>query len=384
MNKVIKILAIESSCDETAAAVIAASDNKLEILSNVVASQIDLHQKYGGVYPELASRTHAEQIIQVIEEGLDKSQNRMASDICDPTTKFIGLPESSKLDLKEAIAKIDAIAVTYGPGLIGSLVVGLAAAKTLAYVFDKPILPINHWEGHIYSNFVQVDGKRPEFPSLILTVSGGHTNIILMKDHGEYEILGQTLDDAAGEAFDKVARLLRLGYPGGPAISAAAEKFCNGKSKEVLKQLLNDTKFILPRPMINSGDFNFSFSGLKTAVLYKVRALGEMSMDEELIMAYAFQEAITDTLIIKIKQAIKKYRPKSICLTGGVSANKVLREKFTELGNSLDYQPTIHIPQFNLTTDNAAMISVAGYYNFISDKAKKWYDVCVAPNTELK
>ena len=381
-NKKITILAIESSCDETACAVVSTdngqltTDNRLEILSNVVASQIDLHSKYGGVYPELASRTHAEQIIPTILESLEN----VKSTPNDKKNEELLLDGARSV--KSMMEEIDAVAVTYGPGLVGSLVVGLAAAKTLAYVFDKPILPINHWEGHIYSNFVgecqmpnfqcQKDANLPEFPAIILTVSGGHTNIILMKGHGDYEILGQTLDDAAGEAFDKVARLLGLGYPGGPAISARAETYN--------RQQTTDNRFELPRPMIHSGDFNFSFSGLKTAVLYKVRGMGEMSDDDKSMMAYEFQEAITDTLIIKTKKAIEKYRPKSICLTGGVSANKVLREKFVKLGESLDYQPTVHIPPFALTTDNAAMIGVAGYYNFISGKAKKWYDIGVEPN----
>ncbi len=359
-----KILAIESSCDETAAAVVAATDNRqqmdnstrfdspirynrgLEILSNVVASQIDLHKKYGGVYPELASRAHAENILPVIDEALELAG-------CDKN-----------------LGDIEAIAVTYGPGLVGSLVAGLAAAKTLAYVFKKPILPINHWEGHLYS--VWFGQKQPQFPALFLTVSGGHTNLILMKDHGKYEVLGSTVDDAAGEAFDKVARLLGLGYPGGPAISREAEKYN--------KDLARDFK--LPRPMIDSGDFKFSFSGLKTAVLYKIKEIGELTEKDKTFLAWEFQEAATDTLIAKIKKAAEKYQPKSLCLTGGVAANKVLREKFAGLGEVFG-DMKIFIPELNLTTDNAAMIGAAGYFNLLSGKREKWYDVGVNAGANL-
>lgn len=348
------ILSIESSCDETAAAVLSGDNDKLELLSNVVASQIDLHQKYGGVYPELASRAHAEQILPVIEEALSKAFDK---------------------NLPEAMAKIDAIAVTYGPGLIGSLVVGLTAAKTLAYVFNKPIIPINHWEGHLYS--VWLEGAQPVFPALFLTVSGGHTNLILMKNHHDYEILGQTVDDAAGEAFDKVARLLDLGYPGGPAISKEVAKF-DGTDRS--RQKVDTLNF--PRPMLNSHDFNFSFSGLKTAVLYKIRAAGALSPQDKIIFAYAFQEAITDTLITKTCQAIEKFNPKSICLTGGVSANKILRQKFQALAENFP-ELQIHIPPFQFTTDNAAMIAAAGYFHFISGQTQKWYDINVKPTATL-
>ncbi|MDO8513602.1 MAG: tRNA (adenosine(37)-N6)-threonylcarbamoyltransferase complex transferase subunit TsaD [bacterium] len=377
-----KILAIETSCDETAAAVVEGKEengkSRLSILVNVVSSQIELHKKFGGVYPEVASRAHAEKIIPVIEEALEKSETQSAS-----------RRTNVKFNLKDAMKEIDAIAVTYGPGLIGSLAVGLAAAKTLAYCFDKPIIPVHHWEGHIYSNFIREKAKSkkqkvkiPGFPSLILTVSGGHTSLILMKDHGKYEILGQTLDDAAGEAFDKVARLLGLPYPGGPSISAEADKIkyqiVNSKIKERCTQ-----EFNLPRPMINSKDLNFSFSGLKTAVLYKIKALDKLDEKHKAALAAEFQDAITDTLVSKTIQAAKKYHPKSICLTGGVAANKMLREKFLDIEKYLEYQPDIYIPAAELTTDNATMIGAAGYYHLLLGKTSKWYDINVASNATL-
>lgn len=382
-----RILAIESSCDETAAAVIEGNGEALlEIKSNVVASQIDLHQKFGGVFPEVASRAHAEKILPTIEETLVKS----------------GLGGEGG-GWQKAMEEIDAIAVTYGPGLIGSLMVGVAAAKTLAYALDKPIIPINHWEGHIYSNFVREflisnsqfsKGRIPEFPSLVLTVSGGHTSLILMRDHGDYEILGRTLDDAAGEAFDKVAKLLGLRYPGGPEISALADRIKN-------KELRIKGGYDFPRPMVNEPGFDFSFSGLKTAVLYKVRGLrgepfdctrgkgGEagkqrkLSGNERAMIAKEFQDAVVETLVKKAEQAAKRYQPRSLCLAGGVAANKQLRQAFKEMAGKLVNKPTIHIPPLFLTTDNAAMIGAAGYYHYVAHQEKKWYDVDADANALL-
>jgi N6-L-threonylcarbamoyladenine synthase len=371
-KKNLKILAIESSCDETAAAIVEYKNDEVKILSNTINSQIDIHKAFGGVFPEVASKAHAENIIPVIEESLDKSEIRMS--------------KSEKMNY------IDIIAVTAGPGLIGSLLVGVNAAKTLAFAHNKPIMPINHWLGHIYSCFPTLENSNdetrisnklsndlninklkfdsklkiqnlPQFPLLALIVSGGHTGLVYMKSHTEYETIGQTLDDAAGEAFDKVAKLLELGYPGGPAIGKAAKKFRIQNS-----ELKIDIKF--PRPMLKSGDYNFSFSGLKTSVLNKVRELTQTYTLDEIKnqIAYEFQQAIIDTLITKTLAAAKEYNPKSICLCGGVSANKELREQLAraiENYNSNNPGPkpiTLNLAPLALTGDNAAMIGIAAAY----------------------
>ncbi|MEI6039897.1 MAG: tRNA (adenosine(37)-N6)-threonylcarbamoyltransferase complex transferase subunit TsaD [Candidatus Berkelbacteria bacterium] len=389
----IKILAIETSCDETAAAVVESKNGEVKILSNIVNSQIDLHKVFGGVFPEIASKTHVENIIPVIEESLDKSEIRMS--------------KSEKLN------DIDVIAVTSGPGLIGSLLVGTNTAKTLAFTKSKPILPINHWLGHIYSTFsgefpvssFQFPNKLsneeksktencelktenlPQFPLLALIVSGGHTGLVIMKSHTEYETIGQTLDDAAGEAFDKVAKLLELGYPGGPAISAAAEKFTVYSSQFTYK-IIPNIKF--PRPMIHSGDFNFSFSGLKTSVLNKVRELAQTYTLDEIKnqIAYEFQQAIIDTLITKTLEAANEYKIKSICLCGGVSANKELRDQLAsalenwklETGNS---ELSLFVPPMHLTGDNAAMIGIAAAYQLANGVEPTTFDQ-VNANSNLK
>lgn len=366
----IKILAIETSCDETAAALIEGKtvNNKqltINILSSVVASQIKLHQKYGGVYPEMASRAHAEKIIPVINKVIN---NKAVS---------IGMRD------------IDAIAVTVGPGLIGSLLVGVNAAKTLAYALQKPLIPINHLEGHIYANFVgnlktknekvkttTKNLKVPEFPLVALTVAGGHTALVLMKEHLDYQILGETLDDAAGEAFDKVARLLDLGYPGGPAIEQISarwkSKIQNSKFKTNPNIQIPNSKLIkLPRPMIHSDDFNFSFSGLKTAVLKIVK---EEKFDQA-ALAFEFQEAVTDVLATKTLKATQKYKAKSVLLGGGVAANQRLRQKLTsQIQKYTDAQ--IFIPPLSLCTDNAAMIAAAAVFHFALKKEREnWYNV---------
>lgn len=346
-----KILSIETSCDETAAAIVEKNGKDIRILSNVIASQIDLHKKFGGVFPEIASRAHSEKIIPVVEEALGKND-------------------------------YDFIAVTTGPGLIGSLLIGVNFAKTLAYTTKKPIIPINHWLGHIYSNFVVIarseatrqslslsekshsrqilrkaqNDSLPSFPALILIVSGGHTGLVLMKSHNDIVPLGETLDDAAGEAFDKVAKLLDLGYPGGPAISKTAEK---GDS----------SAFDFPRSMLDRKNYNFSFSGLKTAVLYESKK-HKLTDKTKADFAASFQQTVCDILIGKTIQAAREFKPKSICLCGGVSANKELREqmaqaikKYCSSEQSESRTISFHIPPMSLTTDNAAMIGIAASYH---------------------
>ncbi|MHC1784624.1 MAG: tRNA (adenosine(37)-N6)-threonylcarbamoyltransferase complex transferase subunit TsaD [Anaerolineaceae bacterium] len=315
-----RILGIESSCDETAAAVL---ENGRDLLSSVVASQIDLHSKYGGVFPEVASRQHILSIYPVVEEAL----------------------QNAHLSLSD----IDAIAATRGPGLAGSLVVGLNAAKGLAMGRNIPLIGINHLEGHIYSAWVKnEDRPAPEFPLIALLVSGGHSEIILMSDHLTYERLGSTLDDAAGEAFDKVARLLNLPYPGGPSIQKAA---CEGDKHS----------FAFPRARLE-GTWNFSFSGLKTAVLRLVRKFEEKNEPVPVAdVAASFQEAVVDALVSKTIKAAREYKAREILVAGGVSANSALREAF-----KAQNEFPVNIPPLSLCTDNAAMIAAAGYFRFIN------------------
>jgi len=326
-----KILAIETSCDETAAAVV---EDGRHILSNVVATQIELHRRFGGVFPEVASRQHVLAIHPVISQALQDAGLRH-------------------------VREVDAIAVTYGPGLAGSLLVGVNAAKGLSLAGGLPLLPVNHLEGHIYSNWLHAGGPYgapPEaaFPVVVLIVSGGHTELALMTGHCRYRRLGGTLDDAAGEAFDKVARLLDLGFPGGPAIQKAA---ATG----------DPTRFALPRALQHDAEhrFDFSFSGLKTAVLNLVRQLereGQDIHDAALAadLAASFQDAVADVLVEKTAAAAKAYDAQQVCICGGVSANARLRhlaqERFASIGLPL------YIPPLSLCTDNAAMIAAAAYY----------------------
>jgi N6-L-threonylcarbamoyladenine synthase len=336
------ILAIETSCDETAAAVIQAEKDKVEVLSNVVSSQIKLHAAWGGVVPNLAAREHLKNIVPVI-----------------------------KTSLKEASLtqeKIDLLAVTEGPGLIPALLIGVNAAKTLAYTWQKPLLGIHHIEGHIYANFINEiraipkDQKPktkniPEFPILCLVVSGGHTQLVYIKNHLDYKIIGETLDDAAGEAFDKVARILKLGYPGGPAVSLMAEK---------QKSLPSSWQINFPRPMLNKDNFDFSFSGLKTSVLYETKKNESLIKNKKYISAICreFQQAVVDVLITKTLKAAEKLKPKTIILAGGVSANKELRK---QLGEAIqDKFPKIkyQVPVLQYSVDNAAMIATAAYFRW--------------------
>ena len=348
-----KILGIETSCDETAAAIV---ENGTKIISNVVASSSDLHQKTGGVIPEVAAREQMKYIIPVIEEVLNLySSNEVRSSSAN----------SSRLHSNNK--NIDAIAVTVGPGLIGSLLVGVEIAKTLAYSWNKPIIPVNHLVGHIYANWLDNNNK-PEFPTLCLVVSGGHTELVLMENHGQLKYLGGTRDDAAGECFDKSARLLGLSaYNGGPAIAAAAAKFKVRFAKQNLrKQTSSKFKVSLPRPMVNSNDLDFSFSGLKTAILREVNKLQTMKQfSNQTIeyLAYELQEAITDVLVAKVLKAIELYQPKSFLLAGGVAANQKLREKLTlEIGKEKS-EIKLFVPTPKLCTDNAAYIASCAFFN---------------------
>lgn len=333
------ILGIESSCDETAAALVKYQGGRFKILSNVVSSQIEIHKKYGGVVPEIAARNHLINIIPVVDEALTKA----------------------KIKPKQ----IDKIAVTTGPGLITSLLVGVETAKNLAYLWQKPIYSINHLKAHLYANLLQ--NKAIKYPTIALIVSGGHTELILMKDKKSLKKIGQTVDDAAGEAFDKVAKLLNLGYPGGPIVSKLAKK---GNSKA----------FDFPRPMIRDDNFNFSFSGLKTSVLYTMKKIPTLKAKSHQLKAdicASFQQAAVDVLVAKTIKAAKHYKAKTIMLSGGVAANKLLRE--TLRLKAISYNLGFLVPDFNLCTDNATMIAAAAVF----EKPTPWQKLRVNPNLEI-
>lgn len=327
-----RILAIETSCDETAAAVV---ENGRIILSNIIASQIDLHAQYGGVFPEVASRRHIEVIYAVVNQALEEAH--------------LGLDD------------VDCIAVTRGPGLVGSLLVGVNMAKGLALARNKPLLGINHIEGHIYSLWLTEEAENFAFPILNLVVSGGHTELYLMIEHGRYKHLGGTLDDAAGEAFDKVGRLLGLPFPGGPAIDRAAR---GG----------NPTAFKFPRGVMDDG-YNFSFSGLKTAVMRQIQPTTNRRAVPDL--AASFQTAVVDALVTKTERAAQAYGVTAVHLAGGVSANSALRQTMKErLPLPVRFPPPI------LCTDNAAMIAAAAHWHFMTGQ-QNTLDVDVIPSLQL-
>lgn len=316
------IMGVESSCDETAVAII---KNGREIAANVVASQIESHKRFGGVVPEIASRHHVEQITLVLEEAMEQA--------------------------KISFSQLDAIAVTEGPGLVGALLIGVNAAKALAFSQGIPLVPVHHIAGHIYANRLV---KEMEFPLLALVVSGGHTEIVYMKEHGHFEVIGETRDDAAGEAYDKVARTLNMPYPGGPHIDRLAQE--------------GNPTIDLPRAWLEENSYDFSFSGLKSAVIntvHNAEQRGETIKPEDL--AASFQASVIEVLVKKTMRAAEEYKVKQVILAGGVAANKGLRSALTEAFSAL---PTIDlvIPPLSLCTDNAAMIAAAGSVMFEKGK----------------
>jgi N6-L-threonylcarbamoyladenine synthase len=337
MTKDVLILAIETSCDETAAAVVR---NGREVLSNIIFSQIELHKLYGGVVPEIASRKHIEKINQVIEEAL--------------TTAEVTLQD------------VDAIGVTYGPGLVGALLVGVAEAKAISFAAGKPLVGVHHIEGHVSANYI--DNKDLKPPFLCLIVSGGHSHLVIVKDYGMYEIIGRTRDDAAGEAFDKVARAIGLGYPGGPKIDKL--------SKEG-----NKSAIPFPRAQIEGAPHDFSFSGLKSAVLNHINTC-EMKQEEinRADIAASFQEAVIDVLVTKTMQAAKEYGMKQVAIAGGVAANSSLLEAMEKecMVHNLEF---FH-PSKILCTDNAAMIGAAAYYEYIKG-VRAGFDLNAVPNLKI-
>lgn len=334
MEKEPVILAIESSCDDTSAAVLVGK----KVLSNCIAGQ-KIHEKYGGVVPELASRAHQENIVPVVNEAIKESGFSPAD--------------------------LDAIAFTRGPGLMGSLIVGTNFAKGLALGLNIPLVEVNHMKAHILAHLIDDGTPTPTFPFMCLTVSGGHTQIVLVKSPHEYELIGETIDDAAGEAFDKGAKTLGLPYPGGPLIDKLA------KTGDI-------TAFPFPHPAVQG--LNYSFSGLKTSLLYRVKKMKADELETALPdICASYQHSIVQFLLSKLKKAAIKHRISNIAIAGGVSANSYLREKITEMGEKEGWQT--FIPDFQFCTDNAAMIGIAGYYNFLKG------DFCtadVSPNPRMK
>ncbi len=355
-----RILGIETSCDETSAAVIEAEKGSptVKVLSNVVSTSVKLHAKTGGIIPEIAAREQIKYILPVIEEAIRSS--------------------TRGVDAQNPAGFIDAIAVTYGPGLIGSLLVGVETAKTLSYVWNKPLVPVNHLYGHIYANFIEdsvslrdhemakqsskkiatssrLNGTprndNVQFPALALIVSGGHTDLVLLRRHGDIQWLGGTRDDAAGEAFDKIGRLLDLPYPAGPEIERFAKK---GDPKA----------FNFPRPMIGSDDFDFSFSGLKTAVFRETQTIKQFNNETISNICASVQAAIIDVIVKKTLKAAEKYQVKSILLGGGVAANQALRVQFQLKIENLKLKISLSVPPKSLCTDNGGMIAAAAFFNY--------------------
>jgi len=347
-----KMISIETSCDETAAAIVGKGT---KILSSSVASSLEMHSKTGGVIPENAAREQVKYIIPVLRETIEKLH--------------------SDLSFNEVITEeIDALAVTTGPGLIGSLLIGVETAKTIAALFNKPIIPVNHVLAHVYANFLE-NPKAIVFPALSLIVSGGHTELFLMENIKSMKWLGGTRDDAAGEAFDKIARLLGLGYPGGPAIAAEAQEF---RIKN------HESRIKLPRPMLDSDSPEFSFSGLKTAVLREVNNFKTMKQfNNEAIQNIAFetQEAITDVLVKKTLATAEKYNVSSILLGGGVSANFRLKEKFLSTINNQQSAIQFFSPSPSLCTDNAAYIAGYAFFHYTP---LPWHDIQAHPDLSVE
>jgi N6-L-threonylcarbamoyladenine synthase len=328
----VRVLGIETSCDETAAAVVV---NAHQVLSSVVSSQVDLHARFGGVVPEIASRAHVELLTPVVAQALVEA----------------GMEDSH----------VDAVACTTGPGLIGALLVGVSAAKALALVWDVPFVAVNHLEAHLYAAFLEEPDI--ELPLVVLLVSGGHTMLVLMEGHGRYRMLGSTMDDAAGEAFDKVARYLGLGYPGGPAIDRVS---LEGDAQSIA----------FPRPIIDEG-YDFSFSGLKTSVVNHVRRNPEVRTAD---VAASFQEAVVDVLVTKARRAAQDHGAAGMCLAGGVAANSVLRERMLDACMADGIHP--FLPSRSMCTDNAAMVAAAGWWRLRMDGPSP-LDTGAIPNLKL-
>ncbi|MDE1919201.1 MAG: tRNA (adenosine(37)-N6)-threonylcarbamoyltransferase complex transferase subunit TsaD [Patescibacteria group bacterium] len=373
-----RILAVETSCDETAIAVVEAEGDErsahFRVLGNALLSQIEKHKEYGGVFPALAKREHAKNLVPILEAALEEAEllhedtQAIPEEMCSKIAKILerepGLEEQFFAFISECEPpEIDAIAVTAGPGLEPALWVGINFAKALALVWDKPLVAVNHMEGHVISALATTATTSTRFdlvisevemPVLALLISGGHTELVLMKEWLQYELVGQTRDDAVGEAFDKVARMLGLPYPGGPEISRLAEKI-----REIEGEA---STFALPRPMMHDATCDFSFAGLKTAVLYLLKKHPEIGESEKQHIAHEFENAVADVLWKKTSRALEETGAKTLVIGGGVSANAHIRRVFTIKTGSEHPDVTLRIPAAALTTDNAIMIALAGYF----------------------
>lgn len=430
-NKFMKILAIETSCDETAVSVVECGSDlkrpRFDILSNAVSSQIKIHAPFGGVVPTLAKREHQTNLIPTLKKALKESNLLISKQIPirQPADKFQILksvlerePDLFSRTVKYVLPmkppKIGAIAVTAGPGLEPALWVGVNFARALSFLWKKPLIEVNHVEGHILANWLKPVRENPKsenrnpkiiFPALCLIVSGGHTQLVLMRDFGKYKIIGETRDDAAGEAFDKAAKMLGLGFPGGPAIARQAERWkseirnpsakggfaSGGKFQTNLKSQIPNSKQVdnleikLPRPMIDSNDYDFSFSGLKTAVLYLVKDLRSKGYSLKKIapaICAEFQQAAIDVLVSKTIRAAKQFKVKSVLLGGGVSANRELRGQLEKAVKEKLFGVYYHQPALEFTGDNAAMIAAAAWLH-LKDK-KDWRKLKARANWKIQ
>lgn len=376
-----KILAIETSCDETAIAIVEAEGNEkaaqFRVLGNALLSQVEIHKEYGGVFPALAKREHAKNLVPILEAALEEAEllredmqaisEETRADISEMLMREPGLAEAFFEFVSECEPPaIDAIAVTAGPGLEPALWVGINFAKVLALAWNKPLVAVNHMEGHILSALASQQGETliiedVAMPVLALLISGGHTELVLMKKWLAYELVGQTRDDAVGEAFDKVARMLGLPYPGGPEISRLAESV-RGLTKSSSVGDFVSPRYTLPRPMIDSNTCDFSFAGLKTAVLYLLKDNPDINEKEKMHVAHEFENAVADVLWKKTVLALEQTRARTLVIGGGVSANTHIRRTFTENVKKEYPSVALRIPSNALTTDNAIMIALAGFY----------------------
>ncbi|MEQ1500006.1 MAG: tRNA (adenosine(37)-N6)-threonylcarbamoyltransferase complex transferase subunit TsaD [Parcubacteria group bacterium] len=387
-----KILSIETSCDETAVAIVEAegglSSPNFKVLGNALYSQIDIHKEYGGVFPMLAKREHAKNLTPLLVKALTEAsefietQNNYTEEKWQEIKNILSREDELYDDFRKVFEKIqkpniDLISVTSGPGLAPALWVGISFALALEKLWEISVVPVNHMEGHIVSVLIQNEDKEQvKFPALALLISGGHTELVKISDWGKYEILGQTMDDAVGEAFDKVARMLNLPYPGGPEISKLAEE----------ADALNiPQKAKLPRPMLHSNNLNFSFSGLKTSVLYYIRDNGPLSDTDKKDLARDFENSVVDVLVSKTETAINETGAKTLIVAGGVISNKKIRQSFSELTKRYS-DLSIKLPTKDLATDNALMIACASYINIIlnPDLKNRTKNIIAEGNLKLK